>query len=246
MNADSVRKNDVKSPKNKFGQNSVQFVLYLDGILDENCFINFNGVIEYHGPHFKNFFSNDVIKKSFNKRKLYLENDFGVIIKVKRFLCKKCRKYSQLKLNGIYKDYFNFSVKIKNKAINLRISGQNSLRNVSQTYNIFNGVKISYEIIRQTLLVFDGLLYLNEELNPSSYVGYDVQWISINKKGYWRHMLFDIINKMPILELLVKKEDYETTQYFLKQIIQPKDIIAIFTDLKPSYDKIMVEIGFVH
>ena len=96
-NSDPVRKNDEKSSKSKFGENTVQFVLYLDGILDENCFINKNGVIEYHDPHCKNCFSNDLIKKSFNYRKIYLENGISVTIKVKRYLCKKCRKYSQVR-----------------------------------------------------------------------------------------------------------------------------------------------------
>lgn len=65
-------------------------------------------------------FSHDVIKKSYNRRKIYLENGVSVIIKVKRYLCKKCRKYSQVRLNGIYEDFCNFSTKMKNKAIELR------------------------------------------------------------------------------------------------------------------------------
>ena len=70
LNPDPVWKNDEKSSKNKFGENTVQFVLYLDGILDEDCFINEKRVIEYHDAHCKNLFSNDLIKKSFNKRKI--------------------------------------------------------------------------------------------------------------------------------------------------------------------------------
>ncbi len=143
-----LEKNDEKSSKSKFGENTVQFVLYLDGILDENCFINKNGVIEYHDPHCKNCFSNDLIKKSFNNRKIYLENGISITIKVKRYLCKKCRKYSQVRLNGIYEDYCNFSIKMKNKAVKLRTKGWDSLRNITWAYNIFNGIKMSYETIR--------------------------------------------------------------------------------------------------
>ena len=40
LNSDPVRKNDDESLKSTFGENTVQFVLYLDGILDEDCFIN--------------------------------------------------------------------------------------------------------------------------------------------------------------------------------------------------------------
>ena len=246
LNCDPVRKNDEKSSKSKFGENTVQFVLYLDGILDEDCFINENGVIEYHDPHCKHCFSNDLIRKSFNKRKIYLENGISVRIKVKRYLCKKCRKYSQVRLNGVYNDYCNFSIKMKNKAVKIRTKGWNSLRNLTWAYTVFNDIKMSYETIRQSLLIHDGLYYLNEDLKISGYVAYDVQWIGINGKWHYRHVLFDIVHRMPIAELLAKKEDSKTTKNFLKDSIQPKDCIAIVTDLKPSYDKIMRELGFVH
>ena len=49
------------------------------------AFINKDGVIEYHDPHCKHCFSHDVIKKSYNRRKIYLENGVSVIIKVKRY-----------------------------------------------------------------------------------------------------------------------------------------------------------------
>ena len=52
---------------------------------DEDCVINKDGVIEYHDPHCKHCFSHDVIKKSYNRRKIYLENGVSVIIKVKRY-----------------------------------------------------------------------------------------------------------------------------------------------------------------
>lgn len=63
---------------------------------------------------------------------------------------------------------------------------------------------------------------------------------------HYRHVLFDIVHRMPIAELLAKKEDSKTTKNFLKNSIQPKDCIAIGTDLKPSYDKIMLELGLDH
>lgn len=61
-NSNPVRKNDEKSSRSTFGENTVQFVLYIDGLLDEYWFINEKGVIEYYDLHRKNCFSNDVIK----------------------------------------------------------------------------------------------------------------------------------------------------------------------------------------
>lgn len=207
-NPDPVRKNDGKRSKSSFGENTVQFVLYLDGILDEDCFINENCVIEYHDPHCKYCFSHDVIKKSFNKRKIYLENGMSVKIKVKRYFCKKCRKYSQIRFNGIYDDYCNFSHRIKNKSVELRKRGWDSLRNLSWAFNILSKLKMSYETIRKSLLTFDGLYYVNTDLKFSGYTAYDMQRIKIKQKWYYRHILFDLINQIPITELLCEKKRF--------------------------------------
>ena len=45
-----LEKNDDERLQCSFGENSVQFVLYLYGILDEDCFINKDEVIEYYNP----------------------------------------------------------------------------------------------------------------------------------------------------------------------------------------------------
>ena len=96
---------------------------------------------------------------------------------------------------------------------------------------------MSYETIRKSLLIFDELYFLNEEIKPSGYVAYDVQWIRINKKWHYRHVLFYIVHKIPIAELLAKKKIQKQQKNSLKLSIQPKDSITIVTDLKPSYDK---------
>ena len=44
----------------------------------------------------------------------------------------------------------------------------------------------------------------------------------------------------------MKKNDSATTKNFIKNSIKATESIAIVTDLKPGYDKIMREIGFDH
>ena len=88
--------------------------------------------------------------------------------------------------------------------------------------------------------------YVNTDMKFSGYAAYDVQWIRIERKWYYRHILFDLINRMPIAELITEKEDSATTKNFIKNSIKATESIAIVTDLKPGYDKIMREIGFDH
>ena len=62
---------------------------------------------------------------------------------------------------------------MKNKAIELRKRGWDSLRNLSWTFNVFNGINMSYETIRKSLLTFDGLYYVNTDMKFSGYAAYD-------------------------------------------------------------------------
>lgn len=243
---DPVRRNEDVRKQCTFGDNTVQFYLVIEGILDETTFINEKGVIEYRDPHCKHCFSDKMTRKSFNKRKLILENGKSVIIKVKRYYCKNCRTYSQVGFNGIYDDYCNFSVKMKNKAVLDVQGGWVSLRHCSSIFKNHNNVSISHETIRKELLSPNGCYYKNDDLILSKYYGYDVQWIKINKKWYYRHVLFDLVNHVPVAELLVKNETLHTTKKFIQSNLEPKDCIAIVTDLKPGYDKVMWELGFIH
>ena len=85
-NVDLVRKNDDERVQCSFGDEYCSIFFCISMVFyDEDCVINKDGVIEYHDPHCKHCFSHDVIKKSYNRRKIYLENGVSVIIKVKRY-----------------------------------------------------------------------------------------------------------------------------------------------------------------
>ena len=43
---------------------------------------------------------------------------------------------------------------------------------------------------RKSLLTFDGLYYVNTDMKFSGYAAYDVQWIRIERKWYYRHILY--------------------------------------------------------
>ena len=88
---------------------------------------------------------------------------------------------------------------------------------------------------------------MNNELELSGYYGYDAQWVRIDpKKWYYRLVLLDTINKMPVAELISENEDAETVKKFINESIPYNKRKAIVTDLKSEYDKIMRELGFVH
>lgn len=92
--------------------------------------------------------------------------------------------------------------------MNYEKKGWDSLRNLSWAFNILSKLKMSYETIRKSLLTFDGLYYVNTDLKFSGYTAYDMQRIKIKQKWYYRHILFDLINQIPITELLCEKKRF--------------------------------------
>lgn len=91
------------------------------------------------------------------------------------------------------------------------------LETFQNSIKIFNKITISYETVRKSLILLDNLYYINKDFELSGYYSYDVQWVRIECTWYFRHVLFDIINKMPVTELLADNENDETIENFIKK-----------------------------
>ena len=90
------------------------------------------------------------------------------------------------------------------------------------------------------------MYYLNQEIKPSGFYGYDVQWEPLDDGYHYRHLLFDLVNNAPVAESLAPDEDLKTTYEFINKSVKPIDRKAIITDLKPGYDGVMKKLGFKH
>lgn len=91
------------------------------------------------------------------------------------------------------------------------------LETFQNSIKIFNKIIISYETVRKSLILLDNLYYINKDFELSGYYSYDVQWVCIERTWYFRHVLFDIINKMPVAKLLADNENDETIENFIKK-----------------------------
>ena len=90
------------------------------------------------------------------------------------------------------------------------------------------------------------MYYLNQEIKPSGFYGYKVQWEPLDDGFYYRHLLFYLINNAPVAELLAPDEDLKTTCDFINKSVKSIHRKAIVTDLKPGYDGVMNKLGFKH
>ena len=223
-----------------------QLILPIGAILDDNYFVNSNGILEEHDPFCKHCGAKKYSRKGYNWRLLYLDDETPIRIKVKRYKCKKCKKKFQVEFTEYWGKFCNYSNKIKNKAKILLQHGWKSLRNIGNDFKTLLNFDISHESVRKALRNGEALYWLNEELELSGYYGYDTQWIRNEGKWIFRLELFDIINNMPVACLISEKETPKIIEDFIDISIPLKHRKAIITDLKEDYEQVMRKLGFTH
>ena len=133
-----------------------------------------NGVFSYSGPFCKHCHSHKVTKHGYNTRNLINEDGEHVIVKVQRYYCPVCGKYSHTEFKGEYENYCNFSNETKKQSIKVREISWYPFRKLKELYKFFCGIEISHETVRKAQIVTNNLYYLNEEIQPSGFYGYDV------------------------------------------------------------------------
>ena len=181
-----------------------------------------NGVFSYSDPFCKHCHSHKVTKHGYNS------------------------KYSQTEFKGEYENYCNFSNETKKRSIKVREISWYPFRKLKELYKFFCGIEISHETVRKAQIVTNNLYYLNEEIQPSGFYGYDVQWEHLDDGFHYRHLLFDLVNNAPVAELLAPDEELKTTYDFINKSLKPIERTGIVTDLKPGYDTVMQKLGFKH
>ena len=111
--------------------------------------MNEKGVISYSDPFCKHCHSHRVTKHEYNVRDLIKEDGSHLTVKVQRYYCPICGKYSQTEFSGQYENYCNFFNETKEKAIEVREISWYPFRKLKDLYQIFYGIKISHESLEK-------------------------------------------------------------------------------------------------
>ena len=239
-----IDKNKSLKTRTSRDDGTVQSYFLFEDIAYQGIYVDDNGCLCYVIPYCKHCNSRNVIRKDFNSRELYLSNGYILNAKMKRYLCKDCLSKSQTELIGLYEPYARFSTPVLNLAKQALSNGYKSLRQQADDIKLYSGVSISHETIRKSLIIDGDFYYRNNFVELSGYYSYDAQWVFIERKLYYRLVLFDIIENMPIAESIVKKENNETIKEFISKSIPGHKRTAIITDSKNGYSTVMRELGF--
>ena len=175
-----------------------------------------------------------------------MEVGIFIRVRVKRYLCKRCRLHYQVEFPDSYEKHCTYCVKFKELVRRHFRNGYISLRHLKKIIKSSLGINISHESIRQFLITTDSLYYRDDTFKPSGYYGFDSQWVKIEKEWRFRLALFDLVNNRPLAECIVDKENNEVIKDFIVKTLAPKDRKAIVTDNGSGYEIIMSELKFKH
>ena len=186
-----------------------------------------------------------VVKYGFTKRTLVFKEIGKTIVKVQRYICKRCSKTFQTDLTSLVDKNSNFTNELKSESEHLISDYLGSLKNVCKSFKKFFGITVSHQTIENWLFVNENILEFDLG-RCSGYYVFDVEWIKINEKWKYRHTLLDSISNYIVADVIYDKEDETTVEKFLKESTANKNKKAITTDLDSKYPQIIEKLGFKH
>ena len=205
-----------------------------------------NNHMDYLNPVCPYCNSYNIIKQEYRDKNLIIENQEPIKVHLRRYKCKSCNIKFTTSLDSIIKPGYRYPTILKDKLIELFQTGYRSLRNVSEDFLNFLGIKISYQTIHNWLQTTTENQIQNIKTNYSGYYCYDEQHVKI--KGVWNYRLtlFDHILNIPVNEKITPNKKYNTIKQFIIESTTNKPLKAITTDHVPAYKNIMDELNVKH
>lgn len=124
--------------------------------------------------------------------------------------------------------------------------GYQSLRKISKYFEIFLGIRVSHQTIKNWSNKNHKETINNEEFEYSGYYVYDEQFLRLNGVRHYRLTLFDAILNVPVSERIVRRRIPKNTKKFILDSTKNKPFICLTTDLFPMYRNIADEMGVNH
>ena len=186
-----------------------------------------------------------VVKYGFTNRTLVFKEIGKTMVKVQRYICKRCDKTFQTDLTSLVDKNSNFTNELKSDSEHLISDYLGSLKNVCNSFKKFFGISVSHQTIENWLFVNENILEFDLG-RCSRYYVFDVEWIKINGEWKYRHTLLDAISNYIVADAIYDTEYKTTVEKFLKESTANKNKKAITTDLDSKYSQIITKLGFKH
>ena len=213
---------------------------------NHKLFLDENNTFRYDNPICPICGSHKIIKKgTITKNKQNINGNITEF-REQQYQCKKCNKKFGISNNPLIKNNKHYLQEIIDKIPEIMKIGYQSLRKISKYFQIFLGIRISHQTIRNWSNKNHEETIHNEEFEYSGYYLYDEQFLRLNGVRHYRLTLFDAILNIPVSEQIVRRRIPKNTKKFILDSTANKPFICLTTDLFPMYRNVADEIGVKH
>ena len=213
---------------------------------NQKLFLDENNTFKYDTPICPDCGAHKIIKKGTITKNKQNINGKTTEFKEQQYQCKKCGKKFGIKNNPLIGEHKQFLQEIMDKIPGIMKIGYQSLRKISKYFEIFLGIRISHQTIKNWSNKNHEETINNEEFEYSGYYLYDEQFLRLNGVRHYRLTLFDAVLNVPVSERIVRRRIPKNTKKFILDSTKDKPFICLTTDLFPMYRNVSDEIGVNH
>ena len=213
---------------------------------NQKLFLDENNTFKYDNLICPVCGSHKIIKKGTITKNKQNINGKTTEFREQQYQCKKCSKKFGISNNPVIKNNKQYLQEIIDKIPEIMKIGYQSLRKISKYFQIFLGIRISHQTIRNWSNQNHEETITNEEFEYSGYYLYDEQFLRLNEVRHYRLTLYDAILNVPVSERIVRRRMPKNTKKFIIDSTANKPFICLTTDLFPMYRNVADEIGVKH
>ena len=192
--------------------------------------------------------SNDVVENGYYSKTVILMYKGRVKCKIKRYICKHCKKGFSADISSMVDKNFSVSNEVKDSVHNYYSFDHSSVRKIQEMMKTFHNVKLSHQEIQD--IIVDYYIHYHPDIKDfSGYYAFDALWVKINElsdKWVFLLVLVDTLHDTIVAYKVVKHENEQEVYNFLREATLNQPRIAITTDLKKEYRRPINNLKFKH
>ena len=181
---------------------------------NQRLFLDENNTFKYDNPICPVCGSHKIIKKGTITKNKQNINGKTTEFREQQYQCKKCSKKFGISNNPLIKNNKQYLQEITDKIPEIMKIGYQSLRKISKYFQVFLGIQISHQTIRNWSNQNHEDTIHNEEFEYSGYYLYDEQFLRLNGVRHYRLTLYDAILNVPVSERIVRRIQRQINHLF--------------------------------
>jgi transcription elongation factor Elf1 len=203
--------------------------------------IDYKGIIRENNPSCPHCKSNLVVCNGYTSYDNKLFSSLNLKIRAGQYKCNSCGCHYLLEIPEFTELSNEFREFLRSFITSLRLRN-NSFPDISEILQETFGYLVTEEYIRQIFEEVSVKIYkITTYLTQSGYYAYDAQYLKINGRQFYRHVVHDLITGKVLIDIVLPKQNKKTIKHLFLTTIKAESVKAFVVDMAGAYPGIIEE-----